>query len=153
MSTTAPATFQRRFEFHCLMRSPTPLLSIQGLREQTGLFEDSLLYMIEDGQLPFCFDIAMPGTRRAMDRVWRGSHERPGVSLEDVIEDILGPALLPTLNVSTLRRRWACSATHVHHLIEAGLLAEVGGENRKQTNTRNVTRLSAETFLKLRRKQ
>lgn len=145
-------TSQRRFPFDLYTVAVAPLVPVAGLRALMGVDEDTVLAHIEDGQLPFAFDLAMPGARRAELRVWRGCIEKKSATLAEVLQDVLGPSPLPTLNVRTLRHRWVCSSTHVHHLIEAGLLAEVGGEGRKKTNTRNVTRTSAERFLTERRK-
>lgn len=146
------ATTQRRFTFDLYTVAVAPLVPLAGLRALMGVDEDTVLHHIEDGQLPFAFDIAMPGARRAELRVWRGALAKRDAAWPEVLADILGDSPLPTLNVRTLRHRWVCSSTHVHHLIELGLLTEVGGEGRKKTNTRNVSRESAEAFLKERRK-
>lgn len=143
---------QKRFHFDLYTVAVAPLVPLSGLRAMMGVDEDTVLAHIESGALPFAFDLATPGARRAELRVWRGAMDKQTATLDQVIEDVLGPSPLPTLNVRTLRHRWVCSSTHVHHLIEAGLLSEVGGENRKRTNTRHVSRLSAEAFLKARRK-
>lgn len=151
--STAPA-LQRRFDFDLSVIAKSPLVPLAGLRALTGLDEDAVLYLIQDGQLPWAFDIAMPGARKSELRVWRGaaSTDLHATSLDEVIADILGPSPLPTLKVRSLRHRFVCSSDHIHHLIAAGCLTETGGEERKQTTTRIVTRASAETFLKERRK-
>lgn len=145
-------TTQRRFNFDLFTVAVSPLVPLAGLRALMGVDEDTVLHHIEDGQLPFAFDLAMPGARRAELRVWRGALAKKDADFATVLADILGDSPLPTLNVRTLRHRWVCSSTHVHRLIEAGLLMEVGGANRKRTNTRNVSRESAEAFLTDRRK-
>jgi hypothetical protein len=146
------ATLQRRFHFDLYTVAVAPLVPLSGLRALMGADEDTVLAHIESGALPFAFDLAMPGARRAELRVWRGAMDKQAATLDQVIEDVLGPSPLPTLNVRTLRHRWVCSSTHIHHLIEAGCLTEVGGAQRKLTNTRNVSRTSAIAFLKERRK-
>lgn len=152
---------QRRFiEIDLAAAAKAPLISVEGLRALTGQSEDDVLHLIEDGQLPWAFDIAAPNTKRMELRVWRGSLNTPGASLGIVLDDVLGrtawpssiPEPLRTIEAVQLQRRWVCSSTHIHHLIAAGCLHEAGGGGeRKQTHTRHVTRASAEAFLTERR--
>lgn len=144
---------QRRFTFADL-GTGAPLLPMSAVRSLLNRDEDAVLYLIEDGQLPFAFDLSMPGARRMDLRVWRGCLQggRPGSqTLVDVIADILPPLNSPVIRSATLAQRWVCSRTHVHQLIDAGLLEEVGAEARKLTNSRNLTRASAAAFLTARR--
>lgn len=155
---------QRRFPFSDL-GTGAPLLTISAVRSLLNRDEDAVLYLIEDGQLAFAFDLAMPGARRMELRVWRGalaamnrSHLTPALSpsgeggdLARVIADILPPLNAAVIRSATLAQRWVCSRTHVHELLDAELLTEVGAEARKATNSRNLTRASAGAFLRARR--
>lgn len=158
MSTAAthPArAVQRRFSFADL-GTGTPLLTVSAVRALLNLDEDAVLYLVDDGQLAFAFDLAMPGARRKELRIWRGCFNGAArdAALPTVLADILqGGAGVPPVVIRSgaLAQRWVCSRTHVHDLMDAGLLEEVGAEERKITNSRNLTRASAAEFLQRRR--
>lgn len=116
--------------------------------------EDAVLYLLEDGQLPFAFNIAMPSARKLDLRVWRGClplGRAAGMELDEVLEDILPPAAFPNVKIITVAERFVCGTDHICHLIEAGLLEEVETEGRKVTNARRIARASVAEFLKRRR--
>lgn len=141
---------QRRFDFH-LDVAKTPLVGIDGLRALTGKTEDDVVYLIEDRQFPYVFNIALPNASRRELRVWRECLNRPDATLDDVIDSILSAGALPMLRCSSLRLRWVCSPSHIHNLIDAGCLMEAAATERKTTQARFVTRASAVSFLAERR--
>ncbi len=152
ISAAAARSLQRRFLF-VDENSAEPLLPIAALRAALKRDEDAVLYLIEDHQLPFAFDIGMPGTRRRDLRVWRGClplGSRTTAGLEEVIEDILGSEVYQLIKTPELAKRWVCSPTHIYQLIEANELTESVQPERKATAVRWVTRVSAEAFLKRR---
>lgn len=143
-------TLQRRFEFD-LSVAETPLVGIEGLRALTGRTEDDVLYLIEDRQLSFAFDLALPGAARRELRVWRECLRRPDATLREAIDAILPAGGQPAVRISSLRLRWVCSPSHLFNLIRAGCLQEASPEGRRTTQARFVTRASAARFLEERR--
>lgn len=147
------AALQRRLPFADL-GTGTPLLTVGALRSLFNRDEDAILYLIEDGQLPYAFDLAAPGARRMELRVWRGclpQFRREGQTLAEALADILPPANFITIKSRTLAERWVCSRSHVHALLDARELIEVAAPDRRSTHSRNLTRASAEDFLRRRR--
>ena len=170
MSVAAP--LQRRFTFADL-GSCRPLLNVNAVMALLDLDEDAVLYLIEDGQLGFAFNIADAGAGARELRIWKGalarmtmdqgSRSKEEPELDEVISAILPPALdlgprtLGLGSGATLRvepdltRAFNCSATHVNDLIGQKELQEVVNPNRKATQTRVVTRASVALFLERRR--
>jgi len=110
--------------------------------------EDQVLYLIEDGQVRWAFDIASPKARARELRVWRGSLGRECTDdVAAVLADILPKPVGTMVTVVGLARCFCCSRSHVLSLIRAGELTEVDGIGRGVTSTRRVDRASVEAFL------
>ena len=166
---------QKRFSF-ADVGTGRPLCDVKAAMFLLDRDEDGVLHLIEDGQLEFAFNVAMPGADARELRIWSGSIRKyvaagivnrlPADQVDDsvraksskistvdqVVADIL-PGMGVEITAVALKRAFNCSSTHVHNLIGAGALEEIAHADRKQTNTRWVARESAIRFLKTRRVQ
>jgi len=157
LSPPPSAFVQRRFDFADL-GTGRPLCSVNAAMFILDLDEDAVLYRIQDGQLPYAFDISDAGCSREV-RIWRGGlisiikrlSVPDTITLEDVIREILPKHPGQTLRATELMRCLNCSSTHIHDLIRSGALAEDWRPDRGQTHTRYVPRISAVEFLRSRR--
>lgn len=125
-----------------------PLLDVWAIGALLNLDEDDVLYRIEDGQLPFAFDISSPGSRNREVRIWRGSLAGNGArDLGQAIADILPPT--SRLSTVQLKRALSCSSSHVHDLVRDGCFE--ASAKHGLTCSVWVTRTSAAAFLESRR--
>jgi len=150
-------TLQRRFDF--ALGGGRPLHTVSGVMGLFDVTEDDVLYLIEDGQFAWAFDIATPGARKREIRIWRrcimlrqGGDFTAEATIADVLEDILPKPHLPTIRAVSLCRAFNCSSSHIGHLISLGCLQEEASD-RGITVTRILTRSSVERFLAERRVQ
>jgi hypothetical protein len=126
----------------------TALVTVDTARAVRGVDAESVLDEIEDGRIPWVWDIASLGSERRELRIWAEglrSAECGVRSAEDVIAEIIGTTR-PTLRGSEVERLLLCSAQLVKQLHEAGELrgALVG-------HTRHLRRDSLAEFLRRRR--
>jgi hypothetical protein len=102
----------------------TALVTVDTARAVRGVDAESILAEIDDGRIPWVWDIAMPGADRRELRFWGPALEDPGTADQaeaDVLASILGTTR-PTLRGAEIEVRLLCSAPHVKRLHEAGEL-------------------------------
>ena len=126
----------------------TALVTVDTARAVRGVDAESILAEIEDGRIPWVWDIALPGSERRELRIWAEallSAECGARSAESVIGEIIGTTR-PTLRGSEVERLLLCSAQMIMRLHAAGELAGalVG-------HTRHLRRDSLAEFLRRRR--
>ena len=109
---------------------------------------------VDSGALGPAWNIAGPGAERREIRVWSGSVE--GYARGDRLEarptfelPLIFPHSRPQLSSTELQRLFSCSSTHIHNLIAAGLLQQIGkpAAERGPNSAVKVTRASVEQFL------
>lgn len=139
MPAVAPQSAQRK-----LVLDDSPALVLATVSDARaalpGHDEDDILALIEDGSLPFAWDIALrPGKSAREFRLYPacvehyrrtgGSRPYPDAARFDaVIVRLLGHhAGKPFLTSNTLRLLLNCGPTHIINLIDAGALKQMPG--------------------------
>lgn len=125
----------------------TALVTVDTARAVRGVDAESILLEIEDGRIPWVFDIGSRDTQRRELRIWARALDGVGATLSAhaVIEEIIGTRR-DTLRGSEVERLLLCSAQLVKQLHETRELAgELVG------HTRHLRRDSLAAFLQRRR--
>ncbi|MEO7299002.1 MAG: hypothetical protein ABI042_10565 [Verrucomicrobiota bacterium] len=137
--------------------SRRPLLSVWSVCSLLDCDSADVTKKIEDGTLPFAWDIhSSRSTKRHVRILARSVAEIQSngkasakASLSAVIDSIL-PHSRERFRACELARFFSCDLCHMTHLVREGSLCEIG--KRKHTNqTRIVTRASVIKFLTARR--
>jgi hypothetical protein len=114
-----------------------PLVPLEACMVLLDRDEDELLAAIEDGSLPWAWDIRGAGAERREIRVWResvlewvgrdGNRGSEIANLKLEIGNDMPGDILPhrDLRTTELQRLFCCSQKHAQGLIEAGLLVPV----------------------------
>lgn len=131
----------------------TSLVDMHTARAALGIDEDSVLALIESGDLRWAWDISIRrGVIREV-RIWarcisarQVGIAQPGESIAEVIPCVLGPATRDRFRSAEVRALFCCAQQTIQRLVEAGILS---GEI--QGRTLWVSRSSLESFLTHRR--
>lgn len=150
--------------------SPTiPLVPDEVARVLLALPDpDYVAQAIENGHIPFAFNIATPDAERGALRIYRESlldalfaKAHYGSSwltiipprrdllaeLPRVLAACLPPGDKPFIALASLARRWTCSPQHIQNLIDAGSLTALARAQMGPNGSAMITRVSAEQFL------
>lgn len=122
-----------------------PLLTIESLMIITDSTEAEILTAIENGVLPFAFDLRSGASRRRCLRIYAGTADR----FEGVFASVF-PGQGEAIPAARIARRLTCSNSHVHNLLAEGLLRLRPGRLRAK-ETPGVYRKSVFEFLSERR--
>ncbi len=106
-----------------------------------GHDENDILAMIEEGALPFAWDIALKPGRMAREfRIWpdciehyarTGGTRRYARSFESALHELLGRHGKPFITSNQVRLQLNCGPTHVINLVDAGQLKQLPGTKYK----------------------
>lgn len=119
--------------------------------------EDEVLQAIETGALAWAWNIATPEATRREIRVWRDSLLAllNGEKELDQDETVILSKWLPPRDLRSpeLQRLWSCSSTHIHALLSAGALTQIGVPESTQgpRSFAVISRESVVAFLRWRR--
>jgi len=160
----APAPSAGRGLVSCITLQ-APLLGVEPARLALRCSEKQLMEWVLSGDLEWAFDLRRAGARRSCLRiltesiVLRQQRNRPITPREKAaqrahpLEDVFDPMFQhhkPFLFSTELARVWACSASHVHNLIQDGLLGLVD-KDYVPCEAAQVSRQSAFYFMQTRR--
>jgi hypothetical protein len=125
----------------------TALVTVDTARAVLGVDAETIAARIDEGQIRWVFDIALPGAERRELRLWASSLVAPEIVHRDsarVIAAIIGHQRA-TLRGGEVEQLLLCSAQHIQRLHEARLLAgQIIG------HTRHLTAASLTAFLQAR---
>jgi len=142
-----------------------PLLGVEAARLALRCSEKQLMEWVLSGDLEWAFDLRRAGVRRSCLRiltesiVLRQQRNRPITPREKAaqrshaLEDVFDPLFQhhkPYLFSTELARVWACSGSHIHNLIQDGLLGRVE-KDYVPCEAAQVSRQSAFHFMQTRR--
>ena len=167
-STIHPPSAPLQREFDLQLPVGRPLIHLQTVIDMTNGTSDSVLLLIEDGQLEFAWDISSQGCKRREIRVWRdslltylASREKEGKGESEKGRFALSPfhpgslALFShareTVKTTELQRIFSASQTHVQDLIREGCLVALTQAKPGPGGFALVTRESVVSFLVRRR--
>lgn len=99
-----------------------PTLTLAGARGSLGVSEDAILVMIEEGEIPWAWNIARRGATRSELRILAAclpntEARRPELKLDQVVRLILG-AKRPFVWGKDFYRAWNCDSQHVMNLVK-----------------------------------
>jgi hypothetical protein len=115
----------------CIQR---PFLSVWVAASVLNCSEHRVACWMQDGTLPFAFNIARPGVRRACVRLSTAalqgclSGAQPFAGLPEFLEAVFPPAIA-TYAPAQLAWMMQCDYDHIYNLIRARALADVGRES------------------------
>jgi len=115
--------------------------------------EKRVYHYIQEGRLPLAFDISSPACQRACLRLATASvlalqrHAPPPADLALFLAAVL-PETQFSYKAPQLARLLQCDVDHVYHLIEAGLLEDVGSSTRYRVPRVSVMRFLGERRIK-----
>lgn len=129
---------------------PEALITVESARWALGVDEDSVLALIDRGELRWAWDIAVRQDRIREVRIWSRcvtarlrARPQPCEDIKGVTEEILGPPEGARLRAAHVRQILTCSQQHVQRLVASGALrADVA------RGTRWVDRASFSEFLR-----
>jgi len=129
-----------------------PLVGLETCRAVLGKSADACLGLVESGRLQWAFNLAAPGTGRALWRVLSlsladiaaGTSTAP-TNIEGAIKYVL-PGSAPEIRASALARAWSVSGTHLSNLIECDCL-QVSRSGRLAKESPLIERSSAVRFM------
>ncbi len=138
------------------LRLKNPMVSVWTAVALIGGDEDTVLGLVEDGQIRYAWNIARTGGRNRCVRIaslsitdyLAGSKRAPAEEEEALWKSLFGASSAVAMSVARLARVFNCSNTHVAGLAKDGLLKQVGEAGPWQTQ---VCRGSVEGFLLERR--
>lgn len=148
-----PALVQPRLPL--VIHASAALVTVESARIALGMDEDSVLGLVESGDLRWAWDIAVhPGRIREV-RIWaqclvarQQGDDQPGATLAAVTREILGSGPETRLRAAQVRALFCCSQQQIQRLVAHDELSgDVIGKKRW------VTRASIESFLQRRRIQ
>lgn len=134
----------------------TALMTVEAARGLLGVDEDSVIGMIDDGELKWAWDIALrrnqrPGIREV--RIWaqclvarQQGADQPEGPLARVIPEVVGTLTRERMRASEVRALLCCSQQHIQRLTDAG---ELAGDLERGVR-RWIERTSLERFLERR---
>jgi hypothetical protein len=122
------------------------LVTVDVARVVRGVDAESIFAQIEDGTIPWAWDIGLARGRREL-RIWGRCLGGPTPKADEagVIDDVIGTHR-ETLRGSEIERLLCCSAAHVQALHERGCLSGIVAGR-----TRHIRRDSLAAFLRHRR--
>jgi hypothetical protein len=131
---------------------PEALISVESARWALGVDEDSVLALIQLGEIRWAWDIAVHRGGIREIRIWSRcvtarlqGLPQPGTDIAAVTPEVIGVVFRERLPASQVRRILTCSQQHIQRLVASGaLMADVA------RGTRWVDRASFVKFLKSR---
>lgn len=136
-----------------ILPSTAALVTVEAARVLLSLDEDSVLALVDHGQLRWAWDIAVAQSRIREVRIWaqclvarQQGGEQPGRDLAAVVPEVIGVTTRTRLRASEVRGLLCCSQQHIQRLVASGAL-----DGDVEDRTRWVTRISLEKFLTSRR--
>jgi hypothetical protein len=138
-----------------------PLVDVKTAAAAMGTDEDGVLQAIEDGKIPWAFNVALPRTNRRCLRILSKSLSEflsgkeilpTGDRDFPVIFGLIFPLPIPTVKATVVRQRLLCSQFHVANLIRAGCFAvSKSCVRRGPGSSAEIERASVSKFLLSRR--
>jgi hypothetical protein len=136
-----------------ILPADAALVTVEAARVLLSIDEDSVLALVDHGQLRWAWDIAVGQSRIREVRIWaqcvvarQQGAEQPGRDLASVVPDVIGVTTRTRLRASEVRALMCCSPQHIQRLVASGAL-----DGDVEDRTRWVTRVSLEQFLTSRR--
>jgi hypothetical protein len=130
----------------------TELVTVDTARAVRGVDAESILAEIDDGRIPWAFDVSVLGSHQSERRELRlwatallDGEATAKLAAEQVLDTIIGTHR-ETLRAPEVERLLLCSAQHVARLHATGALV-----GHRVGNVRHLTRASLAQFLRTRR--
>lgn len=123
-------------------------LTVEAARAALGIDEDSVLSLIDTGDLRWAWDISLRRGQVIREvRIWARSviahqhgEKQPGAAVEQVIEEILGTTPPQRARASVVRSHLCCSQQHIQRLVEQGEISAVVARRTRWVETDSVRR-------------
>jgi hypothetical protein len=138
-----------------------PLIGVESARLALRCDEATLMAWIHSGEIEWAFDLGRPDSRRAHVRLLTESvvvkqRRKEGLTTEEkrvqqrhsfrVIFDSLFAPRRTLLHGSELARVWNCGTSHIHNLVQDGLLT-VSGTRSNSREGFQIERASVSAFM------
>lgn len=153
---TSVNPIQRELPMHVAIYRP--VVTLAGAMAMLDETEYGVRCRIEDGRLPWVWDISASGSAQAELRILTMGVKCLQQDVPLAADDAEALALVygrekPFISGSHFRRSWTCSEDHVHRLIECGAVRVVEGTGwrRGRGGSPCITWRSAADFLHTRR--
>lgn len=148
----APAQLQLR---SLKLPAHRPLVPVEVVMVLADEHEYEVEAAVDCGALAPAWDIAGPDAERRELRIWSGCLEDYASGANERVTtrfdlSLIFPHSRPHLLSTEIQRLFSCSSTHVHNLIDARLLTQIGAprSERGPNSAAQVTRASVEKFLR-----
>ncbi len=121
------------------LKNPSPTVTVGAVRALAGVDELTIHAALDAGEMPWAWDIALPGCDKREIRIWwpaarlwvAGIKEQPPHPITDVLDHVLGTTTRAEIRSHELRVRLVCSHNHISRLQDRGCLeGEIIGHTR-----------------------
>lgn len=127
------------------LAAKSTLLSVEAARAMLGVDEDSVLSLIEHGELRWAWDISLRSAKIREVRIWaecvaarQNRAPQPGDSLDAVLPDVIGVRERERVTATYVRDRLLCSQQHIERLVSLGVLRGHVVDRTRWVETRSL---------------